>query len=46
MIDDARRDNPRGNTPVPEWLREWDNKWERINGGAGGSKGTGMSLCL
>lgn len=46
MIDDARRDNPRGNTPVPEWVRNWDRKWEGIDDGAGGSKGTGMSPCF
>ena len=24
--------NPRGNMPVPQWLEEWENKWQQISG--------------
>lgn len=32
------RYNPRGDMPISEWMRKWEEDWERL-GGEGGSAG-------
>lgn len=31
-LSDNSAGNPRGDTPVPQWLQEWETKWENITG--------------
>lgn len=30
MLHKVRNDNPRGTKPMQEWLREWEQNWERL----------------
>lgn len=32
LLGSAPSNNPRHNTPMRAWIREWDQKWERITG--------------
>ncbi len=32
MISSATVENPRNETPVPQWLHEWEQKWDRSIG--------------
>ncbi|KAL2047922.1 hypothetical protein ABVK25_011253 [Lepraria finkii] len=30
--EDGPSNNPRQGAPIPQWLREWEQNWERITG--------------
>ncbi|MCJ1450381.1 hypothetical protein MMC28_000712 [Mycoblastus sanguinarius] len=49
-LDKIRQnDSPRQGTPVPQWLHEWEEKWQRLGGeGKPNRKSslTMMAICL
>ena len=35
LLNNHNGGNPRGDTPVAEWLEEWEKNWQRISGDDG-----------
>ena len=46
MIDSNLNDNPRHDMPVPQWIMEWEKKWDRMHSGKESKSGKGGEAAI